>query len=169
MQAAPIEAHDSGLIVREFLPGDQPAFQRLNEEWICRYFAMESKDEEALADPRRTILEPGGRIFLAVREGQTVGCCALLAMGPGEYEVAKMAVTESCQGVGIGRILLQRAIGEARASGASRLYLETNRKLAPAIRLYESLGFRHIPPARIVASPYARANVYMELHFPERI
>ena len=44
-----------------------------------------------------------------------------------------------------------------------RLYLETNRKLALAIRLYESVGFRHLPPERVVPSPYARANVYMEL------
>jgi hypothetical protein len=54
-------------------------------------------------------------------------------------------------------------IGAARASGARRLYLETNRKLANAIHVYESLGFRHLPPERVVPSPYARANVYMEL------
>ena len=92
-----------------------------------------------------------------------MGCCALLAMSSGEFEVAKMAVTESCRGSGVGRSLLERAITEARSSGATRLYLETNRKLRPAIRLYESLGFQHLPPARIVPSAYARADVYMEL------
>ena len=84
-------------------------------------------------------------------------------MAPGEYEVAKMAVTESCRRSGIGRQLLEKAIAEACALGAHRLYLETNRKLASAIRLYESLGFRHLPPERVVPSAYARANVYMEL------
>jgi hypothetical protein len=49
------------------------------------------------------------------------------------------------------------------ALGAESLYLETNDRLADAIHLYESLGFRHLPPERIVPSPYARANVYMEL------
>jgi hypothetical protein len=44
-----------------------------------------------------------------------------------------------------------------------RLYLETNRVLAPAIRLYQSIGFQHIPPSRIVPSPYARADIYMEM------
>lgn len=159
---------DSDVRIREFAPGDEAVFRRLNEEWIYREFAIESKDEEALADPRRTILEPGGRIFFAEQGGQTVGCCALLAMGPGEYEVAKMAVTESSRGSGIGRRLLERVIAEARALGATRLYLETNRKLTPAIRLYESAGFRHLPPARIVPSAYARANVYMELYLDER-
>jgi GNAT superfamily N-acetyltransferase len=152
------------LIIREFRPGDEAAFRKLNEEWIIRYFALEPKDESSLADPQRTILEHGGRIFLAVRDGQPIGCCALLAMAPGEFEVAKMAVTESSQRSGIGRHLLEKAIAEARASGAHRLYLETNRKLIGAIRLYESLGFRHLPPERIVISPYARADVYMELY-----
>ncbi len=154
---------ETDIEIREFLPGDEAAFRRLNEEWIVRYFALESKDVEALADPRRSILETGGRIFFAVRQGELVGCCALMATSPGEYEVAKMAVTESCRGAGIGRSLLERVIAEAGTAGARRLYLETNRKLAPAIRLYESAGFRHLPPSRIVPSPYARADVYMEL------
>ena len=152
------------ITIREFTPGDEPAFRRLNEEWINRYFAMEPKDEEALADPQGHILDGGGRIFLAVRDGETIGCCALLAMDPGEFEVAKMAVTESARGSGIGRLLLEATIAAARAMGATRLFLETNRKLVPAIRLYESLGFQHLPPERIVPSPYARSNVSMELH-----
>ena len=59
------------------------------------------------------------------------------------------------------------AIEEGRNAGAQRLYLETNHVLTPAIRLYESMGFKHIPQNRIVPSPYARADVYMELIFGE--
>ena len=151
------------LAIREFQPGDEAAFRELNEEWIVRYFALEPKETELLADPQGLVLDRGGRIFFAIRDGRPVGCCALLAMGPGEFEVAKMAVTESCRRAGIGRQLLQHVIAEARASGAHRLYLETNQKLVGAIRLYESLGFRHLPPERVVPSVYARANVYMEL------
>src|SRR5437764_9270790 len=97
-----------GVTIREFLSGDEAAFRRLNEEWIVRYFALEPKDEEALSDPQTSILGCGGRIFFADRQGEVVGCCALLAIGPGEFEVAKMAVTDGCQGVGIGRRLLER-------------------------------------------------------------
>ena len=153
--------------IREFQPGDEHAFRRLNEEWINRYFAMEPKDEESLADPRTTILDRGGKIFLAFWNGQAVGCCALLAGDPGEFEVAKMAVTTAFQRSGIGRRLLEKAIVEARVSGARRLYLETNQKFAPAIRLYESFGFRHVPPERLVPSSYARSNVSMELFLTE--
>src|SRR5215471_4311065 len=128
------------LTIREFAAGDEEVFRRLNEEWIVRHFGtLEEKDEEALFDARGSFLDGGGRIFFAVGDGETVGCCALRAMGPGEYEVAKMAVTESAQGLGIGRRLLEHVIAQARAAGAVRLHLETNRKLTPAIRLYESV------------------------------
>lgn len=160
-----MKAIDRDVTIRGFLPGDEAAFRRLNEEWISHYFVIESKDLEALDDPHGHILDPGGRILFALRDGRHIGCCALVPMRPGEFEVAKMAVTESCRGSGIGRSLLESVIAEAHAAGATRLFLETNHRLRPAIRLYESVGFRHIAPERVAPSVYARADVYMELVF----
>ena len=73
-----------------------------------------------------------------------------------------MAVTPAWQGRGLGRKLLEHVIHQARQLKAKRLYLETNSRLVPAIRLYESLGFRHLPADRVIPSPYQRADVYME-------
>lgn len=149
--------------IREFKPGDEACFRELNQEWITRYFRIEEKDEEALTDPQSGILASGGRIFLAHIDDQCVGCCALVRSGATEFEVAKMAVTAACRGSGIGRKLLHAVVEAARSAGARRLYLETNHVLAPAVRLYESIGFKHVPPNRIVPSAYARADVYMEM------
>ena len=151
------------ITIRPYQPGDDEAFRRLNEEWITRYFRLEPKDEASFADPQGKILDPGGKLIFALRDGEPIGCCALLAIGPGEYEVAKMAVTAAAQGSGAGRLLLVAAIELARQAGATRLYLETNHILTPAIRLYESVGFEHLPPERVTPSPYARADVSMEL------
>lgn len=158
-------ANDSEVIIRQFEPGDEASFRRLNEEWITHYFRLEPKDEKTFADPQRTILDSGGKIFFAVISGQCIGCCALLRIGDSEYELAKTAVTKAFQGRGIARKLLLAAIEAGRSDGARRLYLETNHTLTPAIRLYESVGFKHLPPDRITPSPYARADVYMELSF----
>lgn len=149
--------------IREFRPGDEIAFRTLNEEWIERYFQIEPAEAVILANPQATILDPGGKIFFAVVEQRCVGCCALRRMNDDELEVAKMAVTPAYQGAGIGRKLLHAVIEAGRALGARRLYLETNHRLTPAIRLYESFGFRHLSPDEITPSPYQRADVYMEL------
>jgi putative acetyltransferase len=149
------------VVIREFQPGDERAFRALNQEWIERYFRMEAPDLEVLSNPVSAILEPGGRIFMAVRDGQTIGCCALIRMEAGEYEVAKMAVSPAAQGSGIGRTLLAAVIEAARQAGARRLFLETNHILTPAIHLYESLGFQHVAAEH--PSPYARSDVTMEL------
>ena len=149
--------------IREFAAGDAAAFRTLNEEWIVRFFALEPKDQETLGDPQGKILAYGGRIFMAICDGRPAGCVALLAMGTGEFEVAKMAVTPTKQGLGLGRRLLEHAIQAARASGARRLFLETNHVLTPAIALYERVGFAHLPHDGAAPSPYARADVRMEM------
>jgi putative acetyltransferase len=148
--------------IRSFEPGDEASFKALNEEWIVKHFVLEEKDRAVLGDPVKYILKPGGEIVFATVGKETVGCCALAPEGPGEYEVAKMAVTEAYQGRGIGRKILEGVIAVAREKGATRLYLETNSKLS-ATYLYESIGFRHLPVERRRPSLYSRADIFMEM------
>lgn len=162
----------SDIVLRSFQPGDERAFRALNEQWIAKYFRIEEKDRETLNDPVGKILNYGGQIYLACIGDKPVGTCALIAMEPvvyevakitpGVYEVAKMAVEENYRGAGIGRRVLEHAVSEAARLGANRLYLETNNRLTNAIHLYESVGFRHLDPQRVKPSPYNRANVFME-------
>jgi N-acetylglutamate synthase-like GNAT family acetyltransferase len=123
---------------------------------------MEVHDHEILGDPETYVLAKGGQIFFAVLDGVAVGCCGLVPMEEGVFEVVKMAVDERLQGRGIGRKLLKYVVEQGRAMGAKKLYLETNSKLRNAIHLYEALGFKHLPPQ---TSPYVRANVFMEMVF----
>ena len=60
------------ITIREFRPGDEAAFRKLNEEWIRRYFVVETKDEASFDDPQKSILDGGGRIFLAVQGEEPV-------------------------------------------------------------------------------------------------
>jgi putative acetyltransferase len=143
----------------EFAPEHAQAFHRLNEAWISKHFALEEKDREVLADPQGTIIAKGGRIFMALEGGEAVGCVALIAMDDGGYEVAKMTVSETMRGSGLGRALMERCILAGRQDGAKRLDLETNSSLAPALSLYRATGFVDLPARE---TPYARADVFME-------
>ena len=149
--------------VRLFRPQDAAAFRALNEAWITRHFILEESDRITLNDPFGHILEPGGQIVVAEAADEVVGCCALIPVAPGVFELAKMAVAESHRARGIGRKVLEIAIAQARTMGAHTLYLESNSVLANAVHLYESLGFRHIPVDRRHPSAYARADVFMDL------
>lgn len=142
----------------DFSPEHQPDFKRLNIAWIARYFTVETHDLEQLDDPSHHILEPGGHILLAETEGCVVGTVALVPTGPGVLELAKMAVDDAFQGRRIGLMLAEAAIARARAAGATEIFLESNRRLAPALALYEKVGFREVPMAE---TPYARADIKM--------
>lgn len=134
-------------------------FKRLNFEWLQKFFRVEPIDERVLSNPR-AIIRAGGAIFVARRKGKIVGTCALINDGDGVYELSKMAVTANCQGLGLGRRLLDACIGAYKAHAGGRLlFLETNSVLKPAIKLYESAGFEHARSPH--ASLYERADVYM--------
>jgi putative acetyltransferase len=142
---------------------DATAFRTLNEEWITRYFTLEEMDREVLSDPENKILRKGGHIFMAYLGQQAVGCVALIPMGDGVYELSKIAVAPDLRGLGIGRSLLEHAVRQAKQIGARSLFLASNARLQNAVHLYESIGFRHLPPERRPASLYTRANVFMEM------
>ncbi|MBN9479293.1 MAG: GNAT family N-acetyltransferase [Bordetella sp.] len=144
----------------EFSPAHGDAWRALNEAWLVEGgFAIEAKDRKVLDDPRGQILTPGGRIFFIQRGDEIVGCCALMAMDDGGFEVAKMTITPSARGQGLSRRLLEVCEAAAREMGAPRLYLETSSTLGPALALYDSFGFVRLPPRE---TPYVRADVFME-------
>jgi GNAT superfamily N-acetyltransferase len=100
-------------------------------------------------------------ILFALDGGRPVGTVAMIFVSPGRYELAKMAVADSHQRRGIGEQLGAAGIEWAARQGAHTIFLQTNSRLAGAIRLYQRLGFRHaVDPD---PSEYARADVYMEL------
>lgn len=144
-----------------FRPDLAPAFTELNRAWIETLFTLEEADWKVLKDPEAAIIQPGGQIFFAVDGAHAVGTAAAIWAGPGIVELGKMAVTPSHRGRGLGERLGRAVIDYARSAGAAKVYLETNSKLANAIRLYERLGFTRAPFP--VHSDYARADVYMEL------
>jgi DNA-binding MarR family transcriptional regulator/GNAT superfamily N-acetyltransferase len=151
--------------VVDYTPVYRNIFKQLNIEWLEKYFYVEQIDEDVLSDPDRFILKPGGHIFIALKDNRPVGTAALIAADKDSLELSKMSVTESVQGNGIGRLLLEKTIEYFKKSGKTRLFLESNSKLKPALKLYESAGFKHIKKPD-GDSHYQRADVYMEFFEP---
>ena len=135
-------------------------FKALNEEWISQFFKMERMDYLALDNPKEYILDKGGYIAVALKDDTVVGVCALIKTEASEYdfELAKMGVSPKAQGQGIGFLLGQHILDKAKHLKASTVYLESNTKLVPAIKLYRKLGFVEIEG---FVSPYERCDIQM--------
>lgn len=149
------------ILMRDYTPDDQQTFVDLNVEWLEKHFELEDADRPALSDPTGYIVEPGGRIFMAEVEGKVVGTCSLISKGNAVYELAKMAVTETAQGQGVGMLQLRHVIEQALEMGAKRLVLETNSGLGPALHLYEKVGFLPLPEGP--SGTYERGDVALFL------
>lgn len=147
----------------EFRAENASDFARLNYEWVEEYFEVEDHDREMLDDPEAYIIGSGGQIFFAKIKSEIVGTVALINCDDDTFELAKMGVTTKHRGFSIGKKLMEACIAYAKKDRKKRLFLDSNRKLVPAICLYTKSGFKEI--AYKGAAPYARSDIRMELKF----
>lgn len=131
----------------------------LNIEWLEKYFKVEPKDEVVLSNPQGEIIDKGGLIFYAKHNDQIIGTVSLIKINETTFELSKMAVAEGVQGMGIGKKMMVHCIAVAEQKGIKKLILYSNRKLLPAIHLYEKFDFVEIP---LEDDVYERADIKME-------
>jgi putative acetyltransferase len=104
---------------------------------------------------------PEGRLLLTECNGELAGCVALHALEPGVCEMKRLYLRPQFRGKGLGRVLADRIIAEARQIGYRRMRLDTVEPvMKDALAMYRKLGFKEISPYR--ANPTAGA-MYMEL------
>ena len=104
---------------------------------------------------------PDGRLLLIRDEDTTAGCIALRKIGERLCEMKRLYVRPEFRGRGVGRMLAERIIEEARKLSYDRMRLDTlPGRMENAIKLYRSLGFQEVPAYYHNPVPEA---IYMEL------
>ena len=104
---------------------------------------------------------PEGRLLIAEYRGQLAGCVALHQLGPGICEMKRLYLRPQFRGKGLGRVLAETAIAEARVMECRKMRLDTVEPVMPnAVAMYRRLGFTEIGP--YCSNPIAGA-LYMEL------
>lgn len=127
---------------------DAADVRSLLDEHLADMFAtspaesVHALDHSALAEPSVT--------FWTARDaaGVLLGCGALKELGDGTGELKSMRTTATARGRGIGRILVDTIVDEARSRGYEAVRLETGTEdyFAPARRLYARAGFVECGP-----------------------
>lgn len=135
-------------------------FKELNWHWLDKFNLAESHDMEIINDPRGTILDRGGYIYLASSGGQIVGTAGIARETDSLFELIKMTVAPAFQGKGISKLLLDKCLDKARELKAKKIYLYSNSQLTTAIALYSKYGFVHVDASN---APLVTADVKMEL------
>jgi putative acetyltransferase len=104
---------------------------------------------------------PKGRLLLLMVANDVAGCVALHKIDDEICEMKRLYVRPEFRGKGLGKILAERVIAEAREIGYTKLRLDTVEPvMRTAVAMYRNLGFREIAPYR--ANPIEGA-LYMEL------
>ena len=135
------------------------------ETWFGLALCFQNFDEEVANLPGKYAL-PEGRLFLAFADENLAGCIALRKLEDGVCEMKRLFVREDFRGQKIGKLLIDKLIEEARRTGYEKMRLDTYPpKMAKAVKIYESYGFRRIPP--YYHNPYGE-TLFMELNLKKK-
>jgi putative acetyltransferase len=139
-----------------FPPAIQPASGPKDIETVRRLFLEYARElgvdlcfqgfDEELKTLPGLYTRPLGRLLLAWAGPAPVGCVALRPRSDDVCEMKRMYVQPAFRCQGVGRLLAEAVIAEARQAGYRIMRLDTLAHMRPAVRLYESFGFRPCAP-----------------------
>lgn len=93
---------------------------------------------------------PSGQLLLAMVDGELAGCGGFRPLHDADYanacEMKRLYVRPAFRRFGLGRLMAQRLLDDARRAGYSSMLLDTLDDMESARELYASLGFDDVPP-----------------------
>ncbi len=137
----------------ELIPGEEAVSEM--EELIREYTddIMHKGGEEVRACLDRQHLDielqnlkqkygfPNGRMYVVRVNGETAGCVSITMNDSDFCEIKRLYIRSRFRGMGLGRILLERAISDARDIGYKFMRLDTFPFMSQAVRIYQRRGF----------------------------
>ena len=148
MISEPVAAPSDATYIAGFQPGFLGRIAQMHGEYYSRVWGSGVAFEEQMArelcdfydtyDPNRDLL------LTAHVDGELIGSIAVNGAQterPGA-QLRWYLMAEECQGRGIGRVLLERALAFCREKGFDSVFLWTVAGLPQSLHLYEKAGFR---------------------------
>jgi ribosomal protein S18 acetylase RimI-like enzyme len=146
--------------------GDIPAVRELFLEYARSLgidLCFQNFDEELASLPGK-YAEPDGCLLIAKIGDKSCGCVALRKLDGRICEMKRLFVKPDFRKRGLGGLLVERVIAEAKLRGYAFMRLDTIATMQSAIKLYQACGFYEIPAYTFNPIPNA---VYLELPLRE--
>lgn len=115
------------------------------ESWLkayCDISGMKLTNQKAYAEILTRI--PSTSLFAILKERDQPVACGLGVVHDGYFGIFDLVTREQVRNKGYGTHLVRQMISWARCAGVQHFYLQVAAHNAPAIRLYEKLGYRYL-------------------------
>jgi putative acetyltransferase len=93
---------------------------------------------------------PGGQLLLAWVDGSAAGCCGFRPLMNSDHvnacEMKRLFVRPAFRRLGLGRLLVDQVMSEARLAGYTTMLLDTLSEMETARSLYQESGFVEVAP-----------------------
>ena len=113
------------------------------EPRFAEYLSIQNFDDE-LKHLEKKYGKPNGRLYVLYVNDKLAGCVGLRKMDKEKCELKRLYVKPEFRGEGLGDLLLERIMGDARRIGYKYMYLDTLPFLKTAINMYRRRGFEEI-------------------------
>jgi ribosomal protein S18 acetylase RimI-like enzyme len=150
----------SNIEIRPVRPDEMEEAGRVTAD-AYREFVTPGRDWESYLERLADVADRSTRteVLVAVEDGRVLGTVTLELIGrteageqdgesaplePGQAHVRMLGVSPEARGRGIGRMLMEASLEEARRAGKTYLTLNTTERMRAAQAIYESMGFTRI-------------------------
>ncbi len=136
--------------IRAIEPADNAAMAVIIRDALAEFGA--NKPGTVFYDPTTDALyqlfrEPGSFYYVAQSNERLLGGAGIFpteGLPEGVCELVKMYLHRDTRGRGLGRLLIDKCLAEARTMGYKKVYLETMPELRKAVSVYEKFGFSYL-------------------------
>lgn len=139
--------------------------RRYNVDIVGRFYGREASDEEVrrvmVEEPSDDLAGHSGTFVVAYAEQFLVGCGGARYISADIAELTRVFVDPIGRRGGVGASLIGHIENIVRASGRSRIRLDTRADLVEARRLYSRLGYVDVPAFN--SEPYAQVWLEKQL------
>jgi GNAT superfamily N-acetyltransferase len=123
-------------------PGDLGMIVHLHGVQYAREYGLDTTFEPYVAKPLADFLLAGnGPLWIAENDERMLGSIAVIDDAHGTGQLRWFLLVPEARGLGLGRRMLEEAIGYCRTRGMRHMFLWTFADLTDALRLYQRAGF----------------------------